>query len=73
MEGNAMQRRRGARPGQGAQAALAPGEGRVAQGAPAEQGRPEAAVDCGWGRLLFAQTFENAAESKALKVVLTAD
>src|SRR5690606_17247935 len=26
------------------------------------QGRPEATIDCGWGRLLFSQTFESPAE-----------
>jgi GNAT-family acetyltransferase (TIGR03103 family) len=62
MGANAMQRWRGARPGQGGPMALAPGEGRREPSGPVPQGRPEAAVDCGWGRLLFAQTFESAAD-----------
>ncbi|MFA7503814.1 MAG: N-acetylglutaminylglutamine synthetase [Burkholderiaceae bacterium] len=41
----------------------APGEGRFDPMVPASaHGRAEATIDCGWGRLLFAQTFESAAE-----------
>ncbi|MCO5118368.1 MAG: N-acetylglutaminylglutamine synthetase [Burkholderiaceae bacterium] len=57
------QHRRGKRPNRAGPAAGAPGEGRFDQAvAVATHGRAEATLDCGWGRLLFSQTFESAAE-----------
>jgi len=47
----------------GGPAVVPPGEGRFEPAPPAPvQGRPEATIDCGWGRLLFSQTFESPAE-----------
>ncbi len=43
--------------------ATPPGEGRLDAPVPVSaQGRAEAAIDCGWGRLLFSQTFDSPAE-----------